>query len=305
MQRRWLWLACCGGLVGATTQAASVLVYLDSTNDTSGLAVYDAVSNLVSWSGSAGSTIAGGKSNAVSGAHATVGGGFFNGALAAKSTVAGGAFNGTYGIASSIGGGAYNTAAGLYGTVPGGVDSHAGGDYSFAAGRGALATNLGSFVWADASPAYIGSRSPNEFLVRASGGVRLYSDAAATTGARLAPGSGSWSTLSDRASKTNFVATDPTAVLDALATLPVSTWNYRAQDEGVRHMGPVAQDFHAAFGLGECDTSISTVDADGVALAAIQGLYELVRRQQAELEALRAELRAVTARGTEDVNHAE
>src|SRR5438105_690874 len=57
------------------------------------------------------------------------------------------------------------------------------------------------------------------------------------------------------------------------AALPVSTWNYQAQGDGVRHMGPTAQDFKAAFGLGEDEQTISVVDEQGVALAAIQGLY--------------------------------
>jgi len=57
--------------------------------------------------------------------------------------------------------------------------------------------------------------------------------------------------------------------------------------EGVRHLGPVAQDFHAAFGLGESETAIGTVDADGVALAAVQGLNEVVKEKDAQIQALR------------------
>ena len=105
-------------------------------------------------------------------------------------------------------------------------------------------------------------------------------------------------TTSDRNAKENFTPVSPVEVLDKVATLPISTWNYKAMRDG-RHMGPTAQDFHAAFGLGGSDTTITTVDPDGVALAAIQGLNEKVesRKQKAEsriqkLEAENAELKA-------------
>ena len=72
------------------------------------------------------------------------------------------------------------------------------------------------------------------------------------------------------------------------ATLPVSTWNYKTQPDSVRHMGPVAQDFRAAIGLGEDDKHISTLDAEGVALAAIQALYQTMTEQNHEIAELRA-----------------
>jgi len=65
---------------------------------------------------------------------------------------------------------------------------------------------------------------------------------------------------------------EPADVLRRVADLPVATWNYKTQDPSIRHMGPMAQDLYAAFGLGESDTGIDTIDADGIALAAIQGL---------------------------------
>ena len=89
-----------------------------------------------------------------------------------------------------------------------------------------------------------------------------------------------------------------------MAALPIRTWSYRAQEPSVVHMGPMAQDFRAAFGLGENETTIATVDARGVALAAIQGLNAKVdaqaaalverdariERQAREIDAQRAEL---------------
>ena len=66
--------------------------------------------------------------------------------------------------------------------------------------------------------------------------------------------------------------------------------HYKAQAREIRHMGPVAQDFRAAFGLGEDDKHISTVDADGVALVAIQALYRQVKQLQQERDALAEQL---------------
>ena len=109
---------------------------------------------------------------------------------------------------------------------------------------------------------------------------------AATAGVQLAAGSGSWSTLSDRNLKANFAAVDSRDVLQRLVALPVSTWNYRAQGPSIRHLGPTAQDFKAAFGLGEDDRTISVVDEQGVALAAIQGLYQENRALAARVAAL-------------------
>jgi len=74
-----------------------------------------------------------------------------------------------------------------------------------------------------------------------------------------------------------------TEILDKVAALPMATWNYKSQDKTIRHMGPMAQDFKAAFELGENDRTITTVDADGVALAAIQGLNQKIDAENKEL----------------------
>jgi hypothetical protein len=88
-------------------------------------------------------------------------------------------------------------------------------------------------------------------------------------------------------------------VLKAVASMPITTWNYKANDDSVRHMGPMAQDFHDAFGLGASETMIETIDPDGVALAAIQGLDQrmddVVADKDAEIAELRAELAEVKA----------
>jgi hypothetical protein len=111
-----------------------------------------------------------------------------------------------------------------------------------------------------------------------------------TAGATLAAGSGTWSILSDRNAKENFAPVEPRQVLDKVAAMPIETWNYKTQEGSIRHIGPMAQDFHAAFGVGENDKTITTVDADGVSLAAIQGLYQLVQQQQALLQQQQAQL---------------
>jgi hypothetical protein len=76
-------------------------------------------------------------------------------------------------------------------------------------------------------------------------------------------------------------------VLQKLAELPVSTWNYKDDDPTVRHLGPMAQDFHHAFGLGDDDKVINTVDANGVLIVAVQALYRRVLGLEAELAALK------------------
>jgi hypothetical protein len=105
----------------------------------------------------------------------------------------------------------------------------------------------------------------------------------------------SWINASDRALKENFAPVNAREVLEKVVALPLNTWNYRSQAPTVRHMGPTAQDFKAAFGLGESDTGISSVDADGVALAAIQGLNEKVEVRNAKSEAGIRELKAENA----------
>jgi hypothetical protein len=90
---------------------------------------------------------------------------------------------------------------------------------------------------------------------------------------------------SDRNAKENFTPVDPADVLRKVAALPITEWSYRSLGS-TRHMGPVAQDFHAAFGLGADDKGISTVDADGVALAAIQALNRKVEEKDARIREL-------------------
>ena len=108
-------------------------------------------------------------------------------------------------------------------------------------------------------------------------------------GAYLSTG-GSWTNSSARASKTGFAPINPMSILEKVVAMPITTWTYRnAQAEGT-HMGPVAEDFKASFGLSGDGKSIGTVDADGVALAAIQGLNQKLESENA---ALRSRLEAI------------
>ena len=100
---------------------------------------------------------------------------------------------------------------------------------------------------------------------------------------------------SSRSLKTAFNAIDPAEVLAKLTDLPIASWRYKAEDESARHIGPVAEDFQRLFDVGDGET-ISMVDAQGVALAAIQGLQERVAAKESELDQRLAEKEAELAR---------
>ncbi|MEL7061873.1 MAG: tail fiber domain-containing protein [Acidobacteriota bacterium] len=95
--------------------------------------------------------------------------------------------------------------------------------------------------------------------------------------------------MSARDRKTAFSMVDPADVLARVSEMPIQTWRYHEEQDEIRHMGPIAEDFAAAFGLGQSEKHITVTDANGVALAAIQGLLERIETLEAELEALRAE----------------
>lgn len=251
--------------------------------------------------------IGGGADNVATGTNSVVGGGYTNNATASGSAISGGHFNTAEGELSAIGGGESNTtsagwatvgggssniAEGANSTVPGGSENRASGEYSFAAGLRARALHTSSFVWNDGTPTTLGvdsleSTGPYQFLVKASGGVWFYSNTDTTSGVFLPSNMGSWVTVSSADAKAQFAPVDGSEVLEKLAGVPVQSWRYKTEDAGIRHMGPTAQDFYAAFGLGPTRRGIATVDADGVALAAIQELYRRVEEQQAEIERLK------------------
>jgi hypothetical protein len=233
--------------------------------------------------------IGGGYNNTV-GYTGTIAGGFTNtcqgpsGSTGAGS-IGGGGNNQVTGDFGTIAGGFSNKVSGPYAAIPGGYQNTASGAYSFAAGNNATAIDPGSFVWAD-SGGVLHSAGPNSFVARAVGGVTFYSSATLATGVTLPSGSGSWATTSDRNAKANFAPVDVREIAERVASLPIQTWNYKSQDPKIRHVGPTAQDFKASFAVGEDDRHISTIDEGGVALAAIQGLHQIMKEKDAKIAEL-------------------
>jgi hypothetical protein len=114
-------------------------------------------------------------------------------------------------------------------------------------------------------------------------------------GAYLSEG-GAWTDTSDRNAKQNFEPVDSKEILERVTNLPLTSWSYRSESNSVRHLGPVAQDFHAAFGLGADDKHIAGLDSSGVALAAIQGLSQELKAKQTEIDQLKQRLEALERR---------
>ena len=165
-----------------------------------------------------------------------------------------------------VGGGIGNTASGLRSTVVGGYQNVASGMESFAAGALAVASHNNSFGWGD----FFGGSSAanNTFNVHASGGIYL-------DGVEIH--------LSDRNKKKDFSFVSGRDILDKVLALPIQTWRFKTEEDSISHIGPMAQDFMAAFGYGLNERYLSTIDMDGVTLASIQGL-------NAKLEDTRVEL---------------
>jgi hypothetical protein len=260
---------------------------------------------LNSASGAGVSAVAGGELNAASGTGSAVAGGFNNSASGIDSAVAGGSNNTASGGGSAVAGGGGNTASGTGSAVAGGGGNTASGNYSFAAGRQAKATQGGSFVWGDMTSSDLTSPAANSFTVRASGGIWLgtNSSPAITAGHFIDTSTlgylstaGVWTDNSDRTLKHDFRPLDRSSVLEKIARMPITSWSYKAEEPSIRHIGPMAQDFYSAFGLGLDDKHIGTIDEGGVALAAIQGLYQLNKALRRANRTLEVQLHAQNAR---------
>jgi len=242
-------------------------------------------------------TVAGGQRNAASGFTSTIGGGGFNTASGTHRAVGGGFGNFASGQSITVAGGENNTATGDFSAIPGGSGNVASGNFSVAMGHHAftqtsdaggmiVVIHSGAFVFSDDSSGKFHSTASNSFNVLATGGVRIVTGATNTAGeatpsagVTIGPGGGSWTTLSDRNAKDGLTAIDPRNVLAKVGAMPGYTWRYKTEVSRALHMGPTAQDFRAAFGLGDNDKTITTVDEGGVALAAIQGLNAKVEEQ--------------------------
>jgi trimeric autotransporter adhesin len=240
------------------------------------------------------SFIGAGDQNTVAAPEAFIGSGGVNtiSQAASYATILGGNRNHVSGEYASILGGFGSLASGAYAIVAGGDADTAGGTLSFVAGYHADAAHNGSFVWSDyaSGSTTLKDTAANQFVARSSGGFYFYSNEKATTGVELAPGSGTWASLSDRESKTDIVPLDDASVLAKVEALPVDVWRYRSE-KGARHLGPMAQDFYAAFGVGTDDRHITSIDEDGVALAAIKALDAKTGRENRRLRIDNADLR--------------
>jgi hypothetical protein len=175
-----------------------------------------------------------------------------------------------------------------------GTSSIATGDYAIAIGREASATGdrsfalgnyvstngwAGSFTLGDGSTTNVmNTPAANNFRARFANGYRLYTSADYSTSCSLGAGDNAWTTTSDVRLKENFAPVDGEDILRKIAAMPLVTWNYKKQDPArFRHYGPMAQDFHAAFGrdiygaIGN-DTTINQSDFAGVSFIGIQAL---------------------------------
>ena len=223
-------------------------------------------------------------------------------------TEATGDFSMAYGLASKANGfgaialGGFVNANGMSSTA---IGSHttAEGQVSTSVDYRAKALHDGTFVWGDLTEEDFESTAENQFLIRANGGVGINTNAPET--ALHVSGTVTATTFnpsSDRNLKESISPVDTGEVLAKVASLPIARWNFK--DDDASHVGPMAQDFHEAFGLGTDDRHIATVDADGVALAAIQGLHQKLEEKDAEIEELRrdiielkAAIQTLTAKG--------
>ena len=145
----------------------------------------------------------------------------------------------------------------------------------------ALSVESNGNVLIDTSQGFLGVGRTNP-----SHPVHVGNDTTNGNGAHVTTG-GTWVNGSSREWKSNFRQLDSAEVLERLTELEILRWEYTGSEEG-DHIGPMAEDFHAAFGLGDTERYISTVDADGVVMAAIQALAQENRELRERLDALEA-----------------
>jgi trimeric autotransporter adhesin len=163
--------------------------------------------------------------------------------------------------------------------------------------RASAGANAGTFTWADASTTTVfANNAANSFQIRAAGGVRILTNSAASVGVSLNAGGSSWNVISDRNRKRDFQAVDGEDVLAKIRNLPVTTWAYVDEAGSVRHIGPMAQDWHAAFAFNPDETTINMSDLDGVNLAAVQALERRTASLRTQIAERDARIQALEAR---------
>jgi hypothetical protein len=248
------------------------------------------------------------------------------------STIGGGCYNNASGNASTICGGSNNAASGNYSFAAGALAS-AKNDYSFVwadnEGGSFSSSRSQQFAIQAANGVYMSVSGSSgltpaalEVNSTSSSGVAVYAHQGSSGSSIVTVNTGTGDLIngfsgpsggsdvftvqndgtvvskgvvltSDRNAKENFADLDPGAVLAKVAAMPVTEWNYRTDPAGTKHIGPVAQDFHTAFGLnGADDKHISVVDEGGVALAAIQGLNHKLEADNERLQAQISDLQS-------------
>jgi hypothetical protein len=195
--------------------------------------------------------------------------------------------------------GAQNNCAG-FACIAMGYKVTANANYAVAMGhRASAAGREGAWVISDYSGTSDSTLAAanNSWTSRFSGGYRLFTNAARTTGVFITAGSGSWSAFSDANHKEAFLPVDSDDILARVRSLPVTTWRYIGEaDRSARHIGPMAQDWQRAFGFSGDSTTINMSDFDGVNLAAIQALERRTAEQASEIQALREQNATLQAR---------
>ena len=109
-------------------------------------------------------------------------------------------------------------------------------------------------------------------------------------GAYLTTG-GTWTNTSSRMKKENFSELNGNDLLQKISQLSIQKWKYKGTDE--YHIGPVAEDFYKAFGLGTDNKGISTVDPSGIALAAIKEQQQIIEKQSDLINELEKRIEAL------------
>jgi hypothetical protein len=252
--------------------------------------------------GGGGATAA--DSNSASGLNSTVGGGIQNVASQQWATVAGGFKNHATAFGSAILGGSTNLASGNL-TICLGTGTNARGNFSGTIGRFCNSNHSGSWVIAanssSSSSDSVSSGGNEQLVMRADGGIYLTNtggtapyDAArlinTSTGAYLTTG-GTWTDASDRNLKEHFSKVDAQALLEKLRELPVTEWNYKAEGDNVKRIGPMGQDFYRIFGYGADEKSLSARDLASIAVVAIQELD----RKTSEIDDLKSKMAKMEA----------
>jgi hypothetical protein len=158
--------------------------------------------------------------------------------------------------------------------------------------------NQGAFIIGDYSTGttITNSDTLNRMTMRFAGGYKLFTNSGCTLGAYLPRNATAWTVLCDRNRKENFRSIDGEQILEKIRTMPITEWNYKGTDPAVKYIGPVAQDFYAAFHLGGTDSlGINTLCIDGVNIAAIQAL----EKRTAELQRANEKIASIEKNNSE------